>query len=187
MSVFGGEWLVADKEPNYWAAGRAESAISAFLEMVVSEITMARLNNSNVLSHFSHSGIDDMADNTCHFGLNNMFADNGLSDGYATHLYFPADPLQMKACLETIFFNPGLRFVFSTRSKVPTILNSDGQDYFGGNYKFVSGKDEIIREGTQGYIVSFGETLYRAVGRGGASKTGRHRCRFDQQTYLECH
>jgi transketolase len=136
---------------------------SAFLEMLLSEITMARLNNSNVLSHFSHAGIDDMADNTCHFGLNNMFADNGLSDGYATNLYFPADPLQMKACLETIFFNPGLRFVFSTRSKVPTILNTDGEEYFGGNYKFVSGKDEVIREGTQGYIVSFGEALYRAL------------------------
>ncbi|MDI1278115.1 transketolase C-terminal domain-containing protein [Methylobacter sp.] len=136
---------------------------SAFLEMCISEITMARLNHSNVLSHFSHSGIDDMADNTCHFGLNNLFADNGLDDGYATNLYFPADPLQMKACLEAIFFNPGLRFVFSTRSKVPTILNTQGQDYFGGDYKFVSGKDEVIREGTQGYIVSFGETLYRAL------------------------
>jgi transketolase len=136
---------------------------SAFLEMCISEITMARLNHSNVLSHFSHSGIDDMADNTCHFGLNNMFADNGLDDACATNLYFPADPLQMKACLETIFFNPGLRFVFSTRSKVPTILNTEGDDYFGGDYKFVSGKDEIIREGTQGYIVSFGEALYRAL------------------------
>jgi len=136
---------------------------SAFLEMTISEITMARLNHSNVLSHYSHSGIDDMADNTCHFGLNNFFADNGLSDGYDTQLYFPADPLQMKACLETIFFNPGLRFVFSTRSKVPTILDSNGKEFFGGDYKFVSGKDEVIREGTQGYIVSFGEALYRSL------------------------
>jgi len=69
----------------------------------------------------------------------------------------------MKACLETIFFNPGLRFVFSTRSKVPTILNTEGQDYFGGDYQFISGKDEVIREGTHGYIVSFGESLYRAL------------------------
>jgi transketolase C-terminal domain/subunit len=136
---------------------------SAFLEMLMSEITMARLNNSNVLSHFSHSGIDDMADNTCHFGLNNMFADNGLSDGYDTKLYFPADPLQMKACVNAIFFDPGLRFVFSTRSKVPTILGSDGNEFFGGDYKFVPGKDEIIREGTAGYIVSFGEALYRSL------------------------
>ncbi|OAI04276.1 transketolase [Methylomonas methanica] len=136
---------------------------SAFLEMLMSEITMARLNNSNVLSHFSHSGIDDMADNTCHFGLNNMFADNGLSDAYDTKLYFPADPLQMKACVEKVFFDPGLRFIFSTRSKVPTILDGNGNEFFGGDYKFVPGKDEIIREGTAGYIVSFGEALYRSL------------------------
>jgi len=136
---------------------------AAFLEMLMSEITMARLNNSNVLSHFSHSGIDDMADNTCHFGINNFFADNGLDDAYATNLYFPADPLQMKAVVEKIFFDPGLRFVFSTRSKVPTILDTNGNDFFGGDYKFVPGKDEVIREGTDGYIVAFGESLYRAL------------------------
>lgn len=136
---------------------------AAFLEMLMSEITMARLNNSNVLSHFSHSGIDDMADNTCHFGINNFFADNGLDDAYATNLYFPADPLQMKAVVEKIFFDPGLRFVFSTRSKVPTILDTNGNDFFAGDYKFVPGKDEVIREGTDGYIVAFGESLYRAL------------------------
>jgi transketolase len=136
---------------------------SAFLEMLMSEITMARLNNSNVLSHFSHSGIDDMADNTCHFGLNNMFADNGLDDAYATGLYFPADPNQMKAVVSRIFFEQGLRFVFSTRSKVPLILDDKGNEFFGGDYKFVPGKDEVIREGTAGYIIAFGETLYRAL------------------------
>ncbi|GAC1496215.1 MAG: transketolase C-terminal domain-containing protein [Chamaesiphon sp.] len=136
---------------------------SAFLEMCISEITMARLNYSNVLCHFSHAGIDDMADNTCHFGLNNMFADNGLDDGYETRLYFPADANQMKACVESVFFDPGLRFIFSTRSKVPMILNSNGEDLFGNNYKFVPGKDEVIREGTAGYIVTFGDALYRAI------------------------
>jgi len=136
---------------------------SAFLEMCISEITMARLNYSNVLCHFSHSGIDDMADNTCHFGLNNMFADNGLDDGYETRLYFPADANQMKACVDSVFFDPGLRFIFSTRSKVPHILDSDGNPFFGEGYKFVPGKDEVIREGTAGYIVSFGDSLYRAL------------------------
>lgn len=136
---------------------------SAFLEMCISEITMARLNYSNVLCHFSHSGIDDMADNTCHFGINNMFADNGLDDGYETRLYFPADANQMKACIDAVFFDPGLRFIFSTRSKVPYILNSEGNHFFGDGYKFIPGKDEVIREGTAGYIVSFGDGLYRAL------------------------
>lgn len=136
---------------------------SAFLEMCISEITMARLNYSNVLCHFSHSGIDDMADNTCHFGLNNMFADNGLDDGYETRLYFPADANQMKACVEAIFFAPGLRFIFSTRSKTPNILDENGNNCYDGNYKFVPGKDEVVREGTAGYIISFGDALYRSL------------------------
>lgn len=139
------------------------ATFAAFLEMCISEITMARLNYSNLLCHFSHSGIDDMADNTCHFGLNNFFADNGLDDGYETRLYFPADPNQMKACVKAVFPNPGLRFIFSTRSKVPMILDADGNEMFGGDYTFTPGKDEVIREGTAGYIVTFGDSVYRAL------------------------
>jgi transketolase C-terminal domain/subunit len=139
------------------------ATFSAFLEMCISEITMARLNYSNVLCHFSHAGIDDMADNTCHFGINNFFADNGLEDGYETRLYFPADAGQMKVCVEAVFNDPGLRFIFSTRSKVPNILNQNGQDMYGEGYTFTSGKDELVREGTAGYIVSFGDSLYRAL------------------------
>jgi transketolase len=139
------------------------ATFSAFLEMCISEITMARLNKSNLLCHFSHAGIDDMADNTCHFGINNMYADNGLEDGYETRLYYPADANQMTACVNQVFHNPGMRFIFSTRSKVPLILDDAGNEYFGGNYTFTPGKDEVIREGDAGYIVSFGDALYRSL------------------------
>lgn len=141
------------------------ATFSAFLEMVVSEITMARLNQSNVLAHFSHAGCDDMADNTCHFGINNMFAANGLPDEGRdnTRLYFPADQHQFKACLNRIFKDPGLRFLFSTRSGVPDILKEDGELFFGPGYSFTPGKDDVIREGRAGYVVAFGETLYRAL------------------------
>jgi len=144
------------------------STFAAFLEMLCSEITMARLNRSNVFSHFSHSGVDDMADNSCHFGLNHFFADNGLEDGYDTKLYFPADCNQAKKLVETTFplteTNKGLRFVFTTRSKTPILLKEDGvTEVYGDGYTFVPGKDEIIREGTAGYIVSFGDALYRSL------------------------
>ncbi|MGF1568141.1 MAG: transketolase C-terminal domain-containing protein [Nodosilinea sp.] len=139
------------------------ATFSAFLEMCISEITMARLNYSNLLCHFSHAGIDDMADNTCHFGINNMFADNGLDDGYETRLYFPADANQMTACVKAVFNDPGLRFIFSTRSKVPMLLDASGHELFGGDYTFTPGKDEVVREGTAGYIVAFGDTVYRAL------------------------
>lgn len=91
-----------------------------------------------------------------------MFADNGLSD-VQSWLYFPADALQMVAVIERVFFERGLRFVFSTRSKVPYILKEDGKTrYFDGDYKFVPGKDETIVDGKAGYVVSFGEMLYRS-------------------------
>jgi len=148
------------------------STFAAFLEMICSEITMARLNRSNVFSHFSHAGIDDMSDNTCHFGLNVFFADNGLeeAEGYQTRLYFPADCNQAKKLVERTFplqgdgfDNHGLRFVFTTRSKTPAILKEDGSELYGEGYTFVPDKDEVVREGTQGYIVSFGDALYRSL------------------------
>ena len=90
-----------------------------------------------------------------------MFADNGLSD-VQSFLYFPADAAQMIAIVKTVFFNRGLRFVFSTRSKVPWIVKEDGTRFFEDDYKFVPGKDDVIVEGKAGYVVSFGEMLYRS-------------------------
>jgi transketolase C-terminal domain/subunit/transketolase N-terminal domain/subunit len=139
------------------------ATFSAFLEMIISEATMARLNHANVLCHFSHAGVDDMADNSCHFGVNNFYADNGLPEEDKTRLYFPADVHQMRAVVKRVWKDPGLRFVFSTRSEVPEILDEAGKPRFATDYEFVPGKDEIIRRGSRGYIVSYGEMLYRSL------------------------
>lgn len=140
------------------------STFSAFCEMIISEITMARLNFANVLCHFSHSGVDEMADNTCHFGLNTFFADNGLIDGDTTRLYFPADASQMRACVSKVFWDQGIRLVISTRAKCPSILKESSEElYYGDDYEFAPGKDEFIRVGTAGYVVTFGEMVYRAL------------------------
>jgi transketolase len=139
------------------------STFSVFSEMVISEIGMARLNDANVLVHYSHAGVDDMADNTCHFGVNVFFVDNGFWSGDDTRLYFPADANQMKAVVKKVFKDSGLRFVFSTRSKTPLILDNKGKEFYGSSYNFVPGRDEVIREGSEGYIVSYGDCLYRSL------------------------
>jgi len=143
------------------------ATFAAFLEMCVSEITMARLNFSNVLAHFSHNGCDDMADNTCHFGINGMFADGGVTPVTGpdlTRLYFPVDQHQFAACVKRIYKDPGLRFVFSTRAPVPDILGEDGKPMYQGK-AFEPGKDSIVRAAPAGggYVVSMGETVYRAL------------------------
>ncbi len=139
------------------------STFSAFLEMIISEATMARLNGANLMCHFSHAGVDEIADNTCHYGVNVMLADCGIGEADNTRLYFSADTNQLKAVVNTIWNDPGIRYVFSTRSKVPLILKEDGSEYFGAGYTFTPGKDDVIREGKDGYVVAYGELLYRAL------------------------
>jgi transketolase C-terminal domain/subunit len=65
--------------------------------------------------------------------------------------------------MKKIFGDAGLRFIFSTRSGVPDLLDENGVRIYGDDYKFVTGRDEVIREGADGYIVTFGETVYRAL------------------------
>lgn len=136
---------------------------SAFLEMCLSEITMARLNGANVLCSLSHAGVDEMGDNTCHFGINNFFVDNGLDDGHSTWLFYPADGHQMRALVQRIFDLPGLRFIFSSRAAVPDLLGENDELRFGEGYRFEIGQDDLLREGSDGYILSYGESLYRCL------------------------
>ena len=51
------------------------------------------------------------------------------------------------------------------RSTLPDILTEDGKLFYGDGYTFQPGKDDIIRKAPAGggYIVSFGDTLYRAL------------------------
>ena len=139
------------------------ATFSAFMEMVISEITMSRLNEANVLAHFSHAGVDHMSDNTCHFGLNNFFADNYVEEGSPTGLYFPADVNQMDSIVKRIFHDHGLRFIFSNRSKTPLILDSKGESFYGKGYEFTPGIDEIVRDGDAGWIVTYGDMLHRCL------------------------
>jgi hypothetical protein len=103
-----------------------------------------------------------MADNTCHFGVNNFFADNGLGD-VQSWLYFPADGAQMIAVVKKVFFEKGIRFIFSTRSKLPYLLKEDGSRFYDDNYEFTPGKDEVLLEGSAGYIISYGDMMYRSM------------------------
>ena len=63
-----------------------------------------------------------------------------------------------------MFLPTKLRFIFSTRSKLPRVLDANGKSmYASDDYTFVPGKDEVVREGTDGYVITFGDALYRAL------------------------
>jgi len=67
----------------------------------------------------------------------------------------PADGAQMHAIVDKVFFQHGCRFIFSTRSKTPYLLKEGTQDrFYGPDYVFEPGVDEVIREGTDLWVVS---------------------------------
>jgi len=65
--------------------------------------------------------------------------------------------------VERIWNDPGIRFVFTLRSTLPFILDPQGNKLYGDGYTFTPGKDEIIREGTAGWVVAYGDMLCRAL------------------------
>jgi transketolase C-terminal domain/subunit len=69
----------------------------------------------------------------------------------------------MYSVVDRVFYDQGIRFIFSTRAKVPWILKEDGSRYYDEHYKFEPSKDEFIRKGTKGYVVAYGDMLYRSL------------------------
>lgn len=75
----------------------------------------------------------------------------------------------MDRVVERVFFEHGLRFIFSTRSKVPFILKegSKTERFYAGDYKFQPGVDEVVRgqdvldQGGKidGWVISYGEMV----------------------------
>ena len=80
----------------------------------VQHITL--LNRTEVCMTCCHAMLED---NTCHFGVNNFFSDLGLKSKHApdTQLFFPADVHQTSKVVEAVFWQSGLRFIYTTRSK----------------------------------------------------------------------
>jgi hypothetical protein len=70
----------------------------------------------------------------------------------STRIIPPADE---RSIIDRVFYDQGIRFVFSTRAKVPWILKEDGSKFYGEGYVFQPNKDEYIRKGTKGYIGGF--------------------------------
>ena len=75
----------------------------------------------------------------------------------------PADADQMTAVIEKVFFQRGLRFCLFHPCQSAKNPEGDGSLFYGEGYKFTPGKDEIIRKGTAGYIVTFGDMVYRSL------------------------
>ncbi|MCM8807396.1 MAG: transketolase [Candidatus Omnitrophica bacterium] len=122
-----------------------------------------RLNDQNFTNLklvCTHLGLDVGEDGKTHQCIDYIGI---LRNLYGFKIIIPADPNQTDRVIRYIIDKEGNWFVGMGRSRVPVILKENGDIFFDENYKFEYGKADIIREGKDGYILTYGCMVYRAV------------------------
>ena len=122
-----------------------------------------RLNDQNFTNLklvCTHLGLDVGEDGKTHQCIDYIGV---LRNTYGFKIIIPADPNQTDRVIRYIADKEGNWFVGMGRSKTPVITKENGDIYFGPDYNFQYGKGDLIREGKDGYILTYGCMVYRAV------------------------
>lgn len=127
-----------------------------------------RLNDINVTNLkvvATHCGLDVGPDGKTHHCTKYLALMCCLHNNFAI---VPADPNQTDRAIRYAACHPGNFFIAMGRSKTPVITAEDGTPFFGGAYKYVHGKPDHLRKGTDVVIAAMGGMCARAI------EAGRH-------------
>ncbi|MCD6408512.1 transketolase, partial [bacterium] len=117
-------------------------------------------NYTNLKLISTHLGLDVGEDGKTHQCIDYIGV---LRNLYGFKIIIPADPNQTDRVIRYIADKEGNWFVGMGRSKTSVILKENGEIYFDQNYKFEYGKSDLIRKGKDGYIITMGCMVQRAI------------------------
>lgn len=118
------------------------------------------INHTNLKTAVTHCGIDIGEDGKTHHEINYIGVVRNFFD---TKLIVPADPNQTDKAVRYAASTSGNVVIAMGRSKIPVILDENGNPFFGENYKFEYGKIDILRKGEKVTILTHGSVAYKAV------------------------
>ncbi|MEZ0328824.1 MAG: transketolase [Dissulfuribacterales bacterium] len=118
------------------------------------------LNQTNVKVVATHLGLDVGEDGPTHQSIDYLGLLNNLL-GFS--IFMPADANQTDRIIRYVAKQPGNVFVGMGRSKFPTILNDKGEPFYGKDYVFRPGKAELLRQGEQATILTYGSILFEVL------------------------
>ncbi|MCX7991683.1 MAG: transketolase [Proteobacteria bacterium] len=130
------------------------------IDEVYNQQRLNDINNTNLKVVCTHLGIDVGEDGKTHQCIDYLGL---LRNLFGFKVILPADANQTyKACLSA-FSDKGNYFIGMGRSVTPVITKEDGSPFFDENYNFIYGKADVIRDGTDLAILSYGVMLHRAL------------------------
>ncbi len=115
-------------------------------------------NGTNLKVVSTHNGLDVGEDGPTHQCIDYI----GLMENlFGFSIFMPADPNQTDRIVRHVAVTKGNCFVGMGRSKLPVVLDLDGNPFFGKDYQFVPGKADWLRRGKPGSctILSYGATI----------------------------
>ncbi|MGQ9637700.1 MAG: transketolase [Thermodesulfobacteriota bacterium] len=118
------------------------------------------INSTNLKLICTHNGLDVGEDGKTHQCIDYIGVIRNL---FGYKIILPADPNQTDRVIRYVAKTQGNFLVALGRSPNPVILSDKGTPYFGPPYEFQYGKADLIRDGTDGAILTTGGMLYRAL------------------------
>lgn len=119
------------------------------------------INGAGLKLALTHCGLDVGEDGRTHHCIDYVGA---LRDFFGWRLIVPADPNQTDRAVRAAATMPGCVAIIMGRSKLPVLLNEEGDPAFAGDYVFEYGRiDEVRRGGEDLTIVTMGTLAGAAV------------------------
>ncbi len=118
------------------------------------------INCTNLKLILTHLGLDVGQDGKTHHCIDYIGLIRNL---YGYKLIIPADANQMDRVIRYIFSEYGNFAVGMGRESQPIITDEHGKPIFGGDYTFVYGEMDVVRDGDRATILSYGNMLHRAI------------------------
>jgi transketolase len=118
------------------------------------------INKTNLKVVATHVGLDVGQDGKTHQCIDYIGLTRNL---YHFKTIVPADTNQVDRVTRYIAATNGNFLIGTGRSKWPVILDEKGVPFFANGYRFSYGSMDVVREGTDAAIITFGGMLSRAL------------------------
>ena len=118
------------------------------------------INYTNLKTVITHVGLDVGPDGKTHQCVDYIGLIRSL---YRAKVIVPCDPNQTDRVIRYISATKGNFFVATGRNRWPVMYGKDEQPTFAGDYIFHYGKMDVLAEGTDGAIVTYGGLVSKAL------------------------
>ncbi len=118
------------------------------------------INATNLKTALTHVGLDVGPDGKTHQCVDYIGLARGL---YRMKTIVPCDPNQTDRVIRYVAAAKGNYLVAMGRNRWPVICNEKGEQRFAGSYVFGYGKMDIIADGKDGAIITYGGLVSKAL------------------------